>query len=136
MTVFCKNYNCPYIEMLETPIRFSFRKNHYIPLEEDGYCMGRCKKNFPGFAWITQSTNQVMHKMAVCPYASPIPVDVTNTCKAECLWNKNGECTRGEILVDKEVVGDKTFWVCRCHSDIAISGHMDWSRFGKKKDLF
>lgn len=129
MKIFCRNYSCKYIRFLETPIRFSYRK-YYIPLgEDDGYCIGECQKEFPGFNLSIIETPQVKHKLAECALG-----ELAN-CSTDCLWCQNGKCTKDEIIVDKIKIRDNEYWVCKCRSDINISGHIDFSRFGRRKDM-
>ena len=130
MKIFCRNYKCEPNQLLSDPIRFSYRK-HRVPLgDDDGYCMAFCKKDFPGFKSISLTTPTVKYRFAECE------VGEAGACSMDCVWNTEGNCIREEIFVDKTIVNGETYWVCKCQSDAKISGHIDFSRFGQKKDMY
>jgi len=130
MKIFCRNYKCEHICLLIDPVRFSYRK-HRVPLgDDDGYCMGHCKKELPGFKLTSLTTSAIRHNFAECEMGQ------TNVCNMDCIWNSDGNCIREEIFVDKTTINDETYWICKCQSDVKISGHIDFSRFGQKKDMF
>lgn len=130
MKVFCRNLKCKNIQLLEEPIRFSYRK-YRVPLgEDDGYCVSKCKKDFPGFTEELINTLAVKYEFSECSKGEVLK------CNKDCLWNEKGVCNREEIFVDKLIINDEEHWICKCHSDIKISGHVDFSRFGQKKDIY
>ncbi len=131
MQVFCRNLKCEHIQVLSDPVKLKQRKN-FSPLfkNEDDFCMSKCKKDFCGFDDFKEKERDIIYKYAVCNKGK------TSYCNQSCIWNVDGKCSREEILVDKKMFKGKTIWVCRNQSDKGISGHLDWSRFGKQKDLF
>lgn len=125
MIIYCKNKKCPNFLKFDEPLEFSFGK-HYKPFwEKDLLCPGMCKA-FCGFSLEEIANREVRIKLALCLKGN------LGYCLAKCLWNNDGNCTRESILVDK----NHGHWVCKCQSDSSISGHIDWSKFGKKKDMF
>jgi hypothetical protein len=51
----------------------------------------------------------------------------------KCLFNDEKGCLKENLFVDKEFDG---MYRCKRFSDKFFSGHMDWSKYGKKKDMF
>lgn len=128
MKIYCLNYSCGYNRKLEEPIHFVYGR-FYVPLfssKEENACEGECSRDFCGFIAREIIGITAKYKFAECSRGSE------KTCGQRCLWNKEGNCDRRAILVDKNV----DTWACKCHSDEKISGHMDWSRLGTKKDMF
>lgn len=125
MIIYCKNSKCPNFLKFDEPLEFSFGKFYKPISKKDLLCGGMCKE-FCGFVSDEINSRATRTKLALCTKCK------LSTCALECLWNKSGKCTRENILVDK----NRGHWVCKCYSDKFISGHMDWSRFGQKKDMF
>jgi len=130
MKIFCRNYSCPYIKFLDIPVRFAYRKHYVFLGDNDGYCMAECQKEFPGFKDSRISASGIKHVFAEC-----MKGDFVN-CNSDCLWAKEKKCTRNEILIDRIIVDDKEYWICKCKSNVFISGHTDFGRFGTEKNLF
>jgi hypothetical protein len=123
--IYCKNIKCPNFAKFDEPLEFSFGK-FYKPFgKKDLLCPGMCKI-FCGFVPDEKITRVAKAKFAICTRGSYL------TCNVRCLWNKDGNCARENILVDK----NEKNWVCKCQSDEFISGHMDWSQLAKRKDMF
>lgn len=130
MKVFCRNLKCKNIQLLDDPIRFSYRKFR-VPLgDDDGYCMSKCKKDFPGFNDSIINTLSIKYSFAECDQGNSV------NCDKDCIWSSDGNCIREEIFIDKIIINDEEHWVCKCHSDINFKGHVDFSRFGQKKDMY
>jgi hypothetical protein len=53
-------------------------------------------------------------------------------CSKCSFYGTNG-CLKDKVFIDKSYRQNNS---CRCFSDKLFSGHMDWSRLGKKKDMF
>ena len=126
MKIYCRNYACEHNKKLEKPVRFYYNR-FYTPIGEiDGKCEGECSKSFCGFISKDITGYSSKHKIAECSKG------LEKTCGRRCARNKEGNCDREEILVDK--ISD--CWACKCQSDALITGHRDWSNLGKKKDMF
>ena len=55
-----------------------------------------------------------------------------NCTRIDCLHFSNESCTRDEILIDKSKIDGEEVWICKCFSNLKISGHTDWlGRFTK-----
>jgi hypothetical protein len=128
MKIYCRNYKCGYNRKLEEPVHFIYGR-FYVPLfssKDENLCEGECIKDFCGFVAKEITSHSTKQKVAECSQGTE------KTCGQRCLWNKEGNCDRRVILVDKNI----DTWICKCYSNDKISGHMDWSRLATKKDMF
>lgn len=136
MKIYCRNYDCEHIKLLDKPEKFKISKFYSPLIKDSNLCKGICTKEFCGFSSQNIIGSSVKYKLAVCALGT------LKTCDREdCLKNKEGVCIRKDIMVDKIDIHstepiEKEYWICKCRSDKAISGHVDWSRFAKKKDMF
>ena len=129
MKIYCRNYECEFIEFLDEPVKPE-RSKFYTPLVEPELCKGICSKKFCGFIYQNIVDLTLKHKLAVCSQGE------VETCeRKDCTWVNNGACVRESILVEK-VNRSVPLWRCSNRSDLAITGHMDWSRLGRQKDMF
>ena len=125
MKIYCRNYTCEHNKKLDKPVKFCYGK-HYVSFVEDDKCEGECSKDFCGFVTKDIIGFSSKYKIAECSKGSE------KTCGRRCARNKEGNCDRKEILVDKF----SGCWMCKCQSDELITGHMDWSRFSDQKKTF
>lgn len=132
--VYCKNYSCEFNQSLKEPIMFNFRKNYFVPFEDDK-CSGKCKKSRLLLSSLDYETEASKFHYASCTVreieTSPSEIfyslDTRIICeRIECLHQKEYEiCGRGEVILEKV----NNIVVCKCFSNRKISGHMNMSRF-------
>lgn len=127
--IYCNNLRCEFNKALDMPINFKYQKYSNPIGNEDNKCFGRCTNTSYGFKRSIIEDAKTKHKLAVCTMGK-------STCDNECLFNHHNICDRKEIFVDKISIGNRDCYVCKCRSDKKISGHVDFSRFGKRKDMF
>ena len=126
MVVYCKKYDCAHNQKLEEPISFNFRKI-YTPLGEDK-CSGKCIALHYDFIPCGFSTKTVDYDTALCTIPQEGVGESSMCNKHACLWNKDNQCSRDEVMVDKLKVATEEYWVCRCYSNKSFSNHRDWTQ--------
>jgi len=131
MQVYCKNYKCKWIRFLDEPIRFRYRKNYYIPFEDD-FCMGECRKENLCINSIDIETRNIYYRYAVCVDFEDDESGIV-CFRIDCIHNDKsletrGFCERDEILIDriKLYSSNEEISACKCFSQRKISGHKDW----------
>ena len=135
MIIFCNNLSCKHNKRLDKTLFFfenenNRRNNTPYEWEDKGLCLGKCLKDFCGFEDINIVEGSLKHNIATCSFGTK------DKCEKKCIWNNNGVCTREELFVDNKIINGKNHWVCKLQSQVGISGRMDFSRFGQKKDMF
>tara|TARA_R100000750_G_C2270557_1_gene67257 strand:+ start:54 stop:467 length:414 start_codon:yes stop_codon:yes gene_type:complete len=137
MKIFCYNYDCEHNERLKKSTEFKYTK-FWKSIAKKERCKGACSKEFCGFSSQDILGSSIKYKLALCSQGT------IETCeRKDCLQNKEGTCDRKEILIEKEDVHTASpievpimgFWGCSCLAT-GVTGHMDWSRFAKQKDMF
>lgn len=128
MKIFCKNYECNNIILLEKPINFSYRKNYTPISKNDTLCNGKCSKDFCGFIPIKVETQKTTYNnLPVCTESPKNLNHSFDICFCECVWNNNYVCEREEIFVDIFSLDGRSYYICKCQSDKKFEGHRDWS---------
>ena len=133
--IYCYNYNCEHNKPAMKAVEFK-PNQFYTLIGKKEPCEGICSKDFCGFSSQDITGSSIKYKLAICSRGT-----LKNCERKDCLQNKEGFCDRKEIWVQNvDVHADNTttsdHWSCYNRSDKGPSGHMDWSRLGKQKDMF
>jgi len=133
--IYCYNYDCEHNEPAKKAVEFK-PNQFYTPIGKKEPCEGICSKDFCGFSSQDISGSSIKYKLALCSKGT-----LENCERKDCVQNKDGICDRKEIWVQNVDVHATTIiasehWSCWNRSDKGPSGHVDWSRFAKQKDLF
>jgi len=137
MKIYCYNYDCEHNESAKKAIEFKPNQS-YNQIGEKEFCKGICSKDFCGFSSQEIIGSSIKYKLAICSKGS---LDMCE--RKDCIQNKDGVCGRKEIWVQNVDVHSTNysfetpseFWSCYNRSDKGFSGHMDWSRLGKQKEM-
>ena len=107
MKIYCNCMDCIHIKRLDYPVDYMPYKD-YKPLYEYKF-NGECS---------VPEANRGCVRDSSCP---------------GCLFDGKDGCLKDKVFVDKSWNEHQN---CRCFSDKFFSGHMDWSRLCRKKDMF
>lgn len=106
MKIYCNCKECPYIKQLDSPVDYMPHKG-YKPLHEYKF-YGECD-------------SPSADKGCMCGWSC-----------SKCLFDEGVGCLKDEVFIDKS--GE--YCDCKCFSNRFFSGHMDFSKLGRKKDMF
>lgn len=131
----CKNYNCPENNKLEDPILITFGRFYTSIGKEDNLCFGECKSKILNLVSAGLSNMKVKYSVALCiptkernAKMEKIRLDIFICSRKDCANNNGKKCLKDKIIVDKLIIEDEEYWVCKNFSQTKISGHRDWSR--------
>ena len=125
--IYCKNYHCPENRKLESPVKINLRK-FYTPIGSDNLCSGECQNKIPNMVSAGLSGENVEYSVALCVLTSENSKNDFMCNRTNCVNNIDNKCLKDEIIVDKLIVGNEPYWVCKNFSQTKISGHMDMMR--------
>jgi hypothetical protein len=116
--IYCNNEECKRHIKFDKPEKFIFSK-YIIPFKNDLVC-GKCTHKSIRIHFEEYEDSNFKNIQSVCD-------QLIGFCMVfECLHNKEGECQRVDILIDKSLISGK--FICKCFSHRKISGHVDWFR--------
>ena len=127
--VYCSDSECDNNTKLDVPVEIKPTK-FYVPVgTEKNLCNGECKSKSLTLIPTRIEGNNIDYSVIEC-----IPVKVKKNeelgfiCKGtSCSHNKDSECLKESIFVDKLIVDNILYFVCKNYSTIKRTGHKDWS---------
>ena len=125
--IYCRNYSCSENKRLESPVSVNIRRFYEPVVKEDNLYFGECQSKILSLVSTGISGTKVKYSVALCVSTKDKDVETFICSREDCIYNSSKRCQRDKIIVDRLVVENMIYWVCKNFSQNRISGHKDWS---------